>query len=142
MRWNPTDERYHEALRRLAVVLLVLAEVAERAAGRSWPVRSLVLWLLGRAEARVRGFAERAGALPLFSVGYPVCLSGGSGEAGRLASSFRALAASFFALARKTPQWLGMARRHDPVSLPGNRRNAARPSRRCGARQPAYADTS
>jgi hypothetical protein len=63
-------------------------------------------------------------------------------EAARLSMTFRALAASFFALARKTPQWLRIARWHDPVRLTGNGRHAARLDRRCGAYRPCYADTS
>jgi hypothetical protein len=136
MHFTATDERYNGALRRLAVSLLALAGLAERAACRSWPLRSLVLWLLGRAEARVCGFAVRAGAgaLPIeFRAGSP----GGIAEAARLAKTFRALAAMFFALARRGPQWLRMARR-----LPGNRRNAVRFARLSFANGRAYADTS
>jgi hypothetical protein len=154
MHFNATDGRYHEALRRLAVVLLMLAGIADRAACRSWPMRSLLLWLLGRAEMRVCGFAEKAGALPLISGGYPACLSGGPNEAARLAKTFRALAATFLALARKMPQWLRMARRWR-CRMPGglnmiprdghNGGRLGRPivvSRLSGAWQRSYADTS
>jgi hypothetical protein len=107
MHWTTTDKKYHEALRRLAVVLLMLAGVAEGAACRSWPMRSLVLWLLRRAETRVRGFAERAGATsPLAG------LSPTGGEAARLVKTFRALAAVFFALSRRGAQQLVMSRQH------------------------------
>jgi hypothetical protein len=46
MHWNATDGLDNEALRRLAVVLLTLASIAESVARRSAPVRCLVLWLL------------------------------------------------------------------------------------------------
>lgn len=120
MRWNATDRRDNEALRRLAVVLLTLAAIAESIARRSAPVRIPVLWLLCRAEARASDFASRTGAgaaLACLSAGSPVCLLGGSGEAARLVQRFGALAAVFFALSRQAPQWLRMARRHDPLSL-------------------------
>jgi hypothetical protein len=136
MHFTATDERYNGALRRLAVILLALAGIAERAADRSWPLRSLVLWLLGKAEARVRGFAVRAGAgaLPIeFRAGAP----GGIAYAARLAKKFRALAAMIFALARRGPQWLRIARR-----LTGNRRNVVRFAARPFNGDRLYADTS
>lgn len=143
MDWNATDGRYHEALRRLAVVLLVLAGLAERAAGRPWPVRWFVLTLLCRAESLACGCAVQIGAdaLPL-TVGYPPCLAGERGEAARLAQTFRALATGFFALARKAPQWLRTARRHDPVRVAGDRRTALRDSWFDFEHRGRYADTS
>jgi hypothetical protein len=142
MHWNATEGRYHEALRRLALVLLTLAVLAERVGRRSWPLRPLVLWLLCRAETRVRGFAARAGALQVLTVGYPPRSQGRLGEAARLAGTFRALAAAFFALARQAPRWLRMARRHDAVRPSGNRWNAARHGLTCGVRLRSYTDTS
>jgi hypothetical protein len=139
MYWSTTDERYHEALRRLAVVLLALAVLAERAARRSWPVRHFVLCLLRRAETLARDFAAEASAdaLPLPGE-YPVCPPGGPGEATRLAQAFRALAAVFFALSHQAVQWLRIARRHR--CRPGVRRHAVR--RIQHASQRSYADTS
>jgi hypothetical protein len=46
----------------IAATLLALALLAERAAGRSFPVRFLVLAILGRAEAIARAFVARASA--------------------------------------------------------------------------------
>jgi hypothetical protein len=141
MYWNATDDRYNEALRRIAVVLLLLARLCERAGCRSWPIRSLFLWLLGRAEERVRDFAVRAGAgaLPI-----ALCIDprGEDAEAARLAKTFRALAAAFFALARPTPQWRRMARRHDPFCVLLNCRTMVGPERLCFADRRPYADTS
>ena len=46
-------------LQRIAALLLSLALVAERAAGRSWPVRFLVLVVLRRAKAVATSFVAR-----------------------------------------------------------------------------------
>jgi hypothetical protein len=132
MNRNTTDGRYYEALRRLAVVLLVLADIADRAACRCWPIRSLVLWLLSRAAVRAGELAARQGASPL-PVGWPVdaafaqAQNGDSarsgenrqccGETARLAATFRALADIFFALARPARQSLRLARRHPILGI-------------------------
>jgi hypothetical protein len=158
MHFTATDERYYEALRRLAVVLLALAGIADSAACRPWPIRSLLLWLLGRAEERACGFAVRAGTLPVeYAVhsrggprAIPATVHSGSassiaqqqGEAARLAKTFRALAAVFFALSRRAPEWLRMARRHHLVRQFGNRRNAVRVARPSFTGRRLYADTS
>ena len=47
-------------LRRIATTLLALSLLAERAAGRSFPVRFLVLAVLSRAEAVARTFVARS----------------------------------------------------------------------------------
>jgi hypothetical protein len=139
MHWNATYDRYNEALRRVAVVLLLLARLCERAGCRSWPIRSLFLWLLGRAEERVRGFAVRAGAKALPT---ELRTNPRGAEAARLAKTFRALAAAFFALARPTPQWRRMARRHDPFCVLLNCRTMVGRERLCFADRRPYADTS
>jgi hypothetical protein len=135
MHWNATDGRYHEALRRLAVLLLLLAGIAERAACRAWPLRSLILWLLRRAEARVREFADRAAAPLLYA---ECCVSPTGGEAALLAQRFRALATVFFALSRRAFRQLWISRRHR--RLPRLRRNTPRIGRLIVAG--FYADTS
>src|ERR1700754_4358128 len=101
MHWHAKDRKDNEALRRLAVVLLTLAAIAESIALRSRPFCAIVLWLLRRAEARVCDFACRTGAGAEFtfsSAASRVNWLGGAGEAARLAEKFRALAAGFFAL--------------------------------------------
>ncbi len=126
MNWNKADRVDHEALRRLAVVLLTLAEIAESVGRRSAPVRTIVLWLLCRAESRVRDLAVRIGAyvfLTSTSVVSPACPLGASGEAARLVRAFQALAAVFFALSRQARQSLRMAPTHDLARLPANGRN-------------------
>jgi hypothetical protein len=136
---NYAGRRDNEALRRLAVILLTLAAIAESVARRSAPVRCLVLWLLGRAEVRARDLAFRTGAgAALASAGSPVCLLGGHGEAARLTTRLRALAAVFFALSRQIPEWL--ARRHDPVRQSADCRNW--PGRQAGTRRLPFTDTS
>jgi hypothetical protein len=145
MHWQAMDRKDNEALRRLAVVLLTLASIAESLALRSAPVRAIVLWLLCRAEARVCDFAGRSGAVTVLvfpSTGSPVCWLGGADEAARLAERFRALAAGFFALSRQAAQGLRMARRHDPISLSANFRIVTGPSHRSRPRHRSFADTS
>lgn len=53
------DFRDGGTLQRIAATLLVLALLAERAAGRSLPVRFAVLAVLGRAEKIARAFVAR-----------------------------------------------------------------------------------
>jgi hypothetical protein len=143
MHWDATDGKDHEALRRLAVVLLTLAAIAGGLTRRSAPVRCIVLWLLCRAEVRARDFAFKAGAAPeLIYAGSPLCLFGGSGEAERLVQRFRALAEGFFALARQASQRLRIVRRHDPIFLPANRSESVRPRLDPGMRQLSFTDTS
>jgi hypothetical protein len=123
MDWHATDRKDNEALRRLAVVLLTLASIAEGIALRSAPVRCLFLWLLCRAEARVRDLAFRMGgnaALSFPSAGSPLGWLGGAGEAVRLAERFRALAAGFFALSRQAARGFRPARRNGCVSRLAN----------------------
>jgi hypothetical protein len=139
MHWTATDDRYHEALRRLAVILFALAGIAEGAACRFSPVRYFLLWRLRGAEERVRGFAARQGAVPPsvdLSMSFP---RDGAGEGTRLAGTFRALAAMFLTLARPAPQWLRAARRH---RLSNSRRREMLPGRHGLSDGQLYADTS
>ena len=123
MHWHAMDRKDNEALRRLAVVLLTLAAIAESIALRSAPVRCLLLWLLCRAEARARDLAFRIGgdaALAFPLTASPVGWLGGAGEAVRLAQKFRALAAGFFALSRQAARGFRPARRNGCVSRLAN----------------------
>ena len=139
MHWNATDERYHEALRRLAIVLLMLAGVSERVANKAWPLRSLVLWLLRRAEARVQDFARRAGApsLPVQCGASPL-----GGEAARLAERFRALAAGFFTLSRQTARGVWPAQRNGSPSRLADYRAVIGPGPCFGTLHRSLIDTS
>lgn len=90
-------------LHRIAAVLLALADLAERAAGRSAVVRGLILWLLRSGETLARDYAPvltwDAAAQP-----EPLRLTRDSAaEATRLATSFRQLAATLTALAADSP---------------------------------------
>ncbi|MDQ6434352.1 hypothetical protein RB623_09855 [Mesorhizobium sp. LHD-90] len=83
-----------QALRRIAVMLIALAGLAERVAGRPRPLRGLVIWLLRPAEAVAREFVIEAlrGARP-----EPMAFRQGgdsADEAMRLASCLRALASA------------------------------------------------
>jgi hypothetical protein len=145
MHWNEANRLDHEALRRLAVVLLTLAAIAESVGRRSAPIRAMVLWLLVRAESRVRDLAVKIGAdayLASMSVVSPACPLGGSGEAARLVRAFRALAAVFSAVSRQVRQWLRMAPSHHPARLSADCRIPAGHGRQSGARHSSFADTS
>lgn len=89
-------EDYRQALRRMAVMLIALAGLAERVACRSRPLRGLVIWLLGPAETVARSFVidELAGA-PV-PPAPPALRQGGDSpaEAMRLAICLRALASA------------------------------------------------
>lgn len=106
-----------EFFRRIAVLLLSLAVLSERAGGRPAPVRCFVLWVLRRAELAAGACA--ADAAPLMPVGCPPLRSGdGPDDAARLADRFRALAAMFFALSLEAPLRRQPASRSDSGNLP------------------------
>jgi hypothetical protein len=142
MHCNRADERDHEAFRRIAIVLLTLSAIAEKVSGRSVVVRGIILWLLCRAEARASDFAVRTGAATGLGFLPAVLPVGGSGEAVRLAQAFRALAAVFFALSRRAPQWLRMVRRHHLIRQSANLWNRVQPSSRHAVHRPRCIDTS
>jgi hypothetical protein len=145
MRGRVTEGRHNEAFRRLAVVMLTLASIAETIAGRSAPFRGIVLWLLRRAEVRARDLVSRSDAGALLasaSVESPVCLLGGAGEAARLAHMFRVLAALFFELSRQAGQLLRMARRYNSACPLADHGTLREDGLRHGARHPACIDTS
>ena len=145
MHWNRANRLDHEALRRLAVVLLTLASIAEGVALRSAPVRCLVLWLLCRAEARARDLAFSIGggaALLLPSTASRVGWLGGAREAVRLAERFRALAAGFFALARRAARGFRPVRRDGCLSRLANFETVMRAGPCSGPRHRSCIDTS
>lgn len=93
MDWKRAIEVERAALEHLAVLLLALADLAERASGRSLPVRGFVLWILFPAETLALNLLTGAPA--------PDCPAGKSPEdAMRLATSLRSLAAAFRDLSR------------------------------------------
>ena len=142
-----------EGFRRIAVLLLNLALLAEMAALRSWPVRCLMLWLLRPAEEAGRGFATDCGyveASPLLADGPEtfsndgVDLFPGDGldEAARLAWIFRALAAFFFDLSYEAAQLIYGAGRQAPGCMIAGRSKATRLYLLLAASPPRYVDTS
>ncbi len=89
----------------IALTLLALALLAERAAGRSFPVRVLVLLILYRAEAIARTFVARAIESDGPDWPYPdepSAMHYGAADAGLLALRLRMLAAVLGALADAT----------------------------------------
>ena len=109
-------------LRRIALILLALALLAERAAGRAFPVRFLVLSILYRAETIARAFV--AGAieadgpdlpcldLPCFAE--PPGLRGGAADAEILALRLRMLAAVLGVLADADDRFAGRSSGEEP----------------------------
>lgn len=87
----------HETLRRIALLLLALAVLAERASSRGHAVRCLVLSFLRPAEAAASALAARSA--PLLAD----CPSSDNrpDDAARLAQRLRALACVFFVLSRQ-----------------------------------------
>jgi hypothetical protein len=152
MHWHAADRKDHEALRRLGVVLLTLASIAEGLVPRTGPFRAILLWLLCRAEARARDLAFRIGedaagiggdaALASPSAGSRVGWLGSGGEAARLAERFRALAAGFFALARQAGRVFLPARRNGCVSWLASFETVMRPGPCSGPRHRSCIDTS
>jgi hypothetical protein len=145
MQRNATGRKDNEALRRLAVVLLKLASIAEGVALRSRPFCAIVLWLLCRAEARTRDLAIRIGAGAAFtlpSTASPVSWLGGAGEAARLAERFRALAEGFFALSHQAARGVWAARRNGSQSRLGDYRAVIGTGPCFGLRRRLLIDTS
>ncbi len=85
------------ALRGIAATLLAMALLAERAAGRSFPVSFLVLSILWRAEAIARAFV--AAAIEVDGMDDPPAARSGAIDAELLALRLRMLAAVLGALA-------------------------------------------
>lgn len=134
MDWAMEDHR--QALRRIAVVLVALAELAERVAGSPHPVRDFVLWILRRAEVVAAEFVT----VELRMTGAPAApialrqAGDRSAEAMRLASGFRALAAALTGLAAQARRLACRQALDRPAGVPADwasfRRSAAFPSRR------------
>ena len=96
---HPPPSEPGKRLRRLAALLCALADLAERAAGRSPVLCWLVLWLIRPSEAVAWDYVGRIVRLPL-RLPEPLAPLDGPAEALRLAQSFRALAAVLTVLAQ------------------------------------------
>jgi hypothetical protein len=106
--------------RRIAAMLLALAELAERAGGRCAAVRCLVFWFLRPAEAVARDYAVEAAAL-LLGRHFAPRTDDTPDEAARLAQAFRALASIFNTLAHRArfaPRTREKSRPGKPVRPP------------------------
>lgn len=107
MHHHQTIDENQKTLRRIVAVLLALAGLAERAAGRSGAVCFLVVWLLRPGEVVARDYLDglapgAAGLAEPLRPGAPGSYCGAA-EALRLAASFRALAAALAAYANDGP---------------------------------------
>ena len=95
------DSHSNTAINRIAALLFALADLAERAAGRSAAVRILILLILRPAEAMARRLAMDFYADTDFAPLLHVLDGDGSTAAVRLALSLRMLAMALAAL----PDW-------------------------------------
>ncbi|HTV71612.1 MAG TPA: hypothetical protein VMF90_24030 [Rhizobiaceae bacterium] len=101
MDWEANDDG--QTLARIARMLVALAVLAERACGRSLPIRCLILWILRQAEAVARDFViGEALAVGVAAPYQPAPMPSGDSVADlvRLAACFRALALAM----RKLPR--------------------------------------
>ncbi|HTV68802.1 MAG TPA: hypothetical protein VMF90_09725 [Rhizobiaceae bacterium] len=101
MTWKAEDDG--QTLASIARMLVALAVLAERACGRSLPIRCLILWILRQAEAVARDFViGEALAVGVAAPHQPAPMPGGDSVADllRLAVCFRALALAL----RKLPR--------------------------------------
>lgn len=108
---NTEIDTDQDMLKRIVALLFALAAMAERAAGRSHPVRCLVLWILRRAEVAVRRWVDWD-ELPTGDE--PVLQRNSAADAMQLARTFRALADAFQDYLRLYSQW--RRRRSDNAS--------------------------
>ncbi len=94
--------RDRRLLSRIAATLLALALIADRTAGRSFPVRFLVHAIFSRAEAMARAFVAReigADGPDVPCLAEPLALRGGAADVELLALRLRMLAAVIGVLA-------------------------------------------
>ncbi|MEO3998433.1 hypothetical protein [Mesorhizobium sp. CAU 1732] len=136
MDWKRAIEQERAALGGIVALLLSLADLAERIAGRSTAIASLVLWFLRQAEAVARDFVDGSDApLPLMPIVPP---RAGPLDAMRLALSLRALARQIDGQARRFPA----TRRRigcDPAASPPGRAPALRAALASLSRLAAFA---
>ena len=103
-----------KALRRIILMLLALATLAERASVACYPVRCLVLWALRPGEAAASGFVREVVQTPFQVADLPAFPHDNSpDEALRLAVIFRALAAALQHLLRQPRRFMREIRRGD-----------------------------
>lgn len=100
MRFHQTTAKNGQQLHRLAALLSALADLAERAAGRSPTVCWLVILLIGPAEAVARDYVDQIAPGAALAPA-PVRPLDGAAEALRLAWIFRLLAVTLAALANE-----------------------------------------
>jgi hypothetical protein len=92
--WDGEANWSRDALERIVVLLFALANLADLAAGAPFLRRRQVLGILSHGEAEARAFLFGAAA----DASMPLDMPGSSGDAARLAASFRVLALALCAL--------------------------------------------
>ena len=117
MRFHQTTAKNATKLSHLATLLCALADLTERAAGRSGAVCLLVLWLIRPAEAVARDYVEKIAPGAARMPG-PLHRLDGAGEALRLAHGLRLLAAILATLADECAALLEAAPLSRPLAGP------------------------
>lgn len=107
--------RSERTLRRIVLLLVALAGLAERAAGAPWPVRCFVLWLLRRAEAAAVECLFAATGMRLPAMAAIAAVGSGPADALCLAARLNALAAALGALLPRARSARGPASRRASV---------------------------
>ena len=101
--------RDNRTLRRIVTTLVALAVLAEQAAGRSYPVRCLVLFILRQAESVAGSFVAGAMTTPRLAVYVRIPpIPNSPADATGLAMRFRALAAALGALLLLARRFAGL----------------------------------
>jgi hypothetical protein len=119
MDWKANDED-GQALASIAGMLVALAVLAERACGRSLPIRCLILWILRPAEAVARDFViGEAQAVGVAAPHQPAPMPGvdSIAELMRLAACFRALALAMRKLSTMPRRFAGRSARRFTMLL-------------------------
>ena len=96
MDWDYEIEQHRAMIQRIVGLLFALADLADRATGRSFRVRCEVLFILSHGEAVARAFIlEEAQwfGMPILYLPSPAYDGFSAGDATQLAARFRALAA-------------------------------------------------
>ena len=128
MDWNHQIEQHRAVLQRIVALLFALANLADRASGRSFRVRCEVLFILSHGEAVAREFIleeAQASRMPILYLPAPAHDDGGS--AGDALETSRALAragrhpgihlgAPFSAIRRQRPRHFRLSDGPAPVA--------------------------
>ena len=121
MDWNHQIEQHRAVLQRIVALLFALANLADRASGRSFRVRCEVLFILSHGEAVAREFIleeAQASRMPILYLPAPAYDGGSAGDAVQLAAHLRALAFILAYIWAQTPSKCRSPRQFPLSALP------------------------